>query len=70
MPASASSGSSAGLTSFDKRALLTQDDDLGAHGPAGLLNGQVALFVDVDDGDGGVHAPPTRYRSDDCSRDN
>lgn len=53
------------LTSPDKRTLLAQDDDLGAHRLACLLNGQAAFFIHVDDGHSGVHASSFHYSSDD-----
>lgn len=52
------------LTSPDEGALLAEDDDLGAHGLPRLLDGQVAFFVHVDDGDRGVHASPSHHRRD------
>lgn len=52
-------------TSPDERTLFAQDDDLGAHGLPCLLDGKVALFVHIDDGDGGVHASSPHHRSDD-----
>lgn len=57
------------LTSPDEGALLAQDDDLGAHGLPRLLDGQVAFFVHVDDGDRGVHASPSHHRRDDRAGD-
>lgn len=36
-------------TSSDRRAFLAQDDNLGAHGFARLLDGEAALFINVDD---------------------
>lgn len=57
------------LTSPDEGALLAEDDDLGAHGLPRLLDGQVAFFVDVDDGDRGVHASSSHHRRDDGAGD-
>lgn len=54
-----------GLTSPDKRTLLAQDDDLGAHGLSRLLDGQTAFFIHVDDGDGGVHTSFSHHRRND-----
>lgn len=57
------------LTSPDEGALLAEDDDLGAHGLPRLLDGQVAFFVHVDDGDRGVHASSSHHRRDDGAGD-
>lgn len=52
--------------SSDERALLAQDDDLGAHRLASLLDGQITLFVDADDGNGGIYASSSCHCTDDC----
>lgn len=57
------------LTSPDEGALLAEDDDLGAHGLPRLLDGQVAFFVHVDDGDRGIHASSSHHRRDDGAGD-
>lgn len=36
-------------SSSEERALLTDHDDLGTHVLASLLNGEISLFIDVDD---------------------
>lgn len=57
------------LTSFDRRTFFAQDDDFRAHGFPSLLDGEASFFVDVDDGDGGVHASSTWHCCDDRPRD-
>lgn len=47
------------LTSPDIGTFLAQDDNLGAHGFASLLDGQIALLINIDDGYGDVHASST-----------
>lgn len=49
----------------DERALLAEDDDLGAHRLPRLLDHQVAFFINVDDGHGGVHASSSHHRCND-----
>lgn len=53
------------LTSFDRRTFLAQDNDFSAHGFSSLLDGEASFFIDVDDGDCGVHASSTRHCCDD-----
>lgn len=57
------------LTSSDVGALLAKDDNLCAHGFASLLDSKVTFLVDIDYGDGGVHATSSRYSGDDGSSD-
>lgn len=55
------------LTSSEKRALPADHSELDTHVLASLLDGQVALPVDADDGDCGVQTPASSDRRDDCA---
>lgn len=56
-------------TSSDVGALLAKDDNLCAHGFASLLDSKVTFLVDIDYGDGDIHATSSRYSGDDRSSD-
>lgn len=51
--------------SSDERALLAQDNDLGAHCLSCLLDCQTSFFIHVDDRDGGVHTSSSNHRGND-----
>lgn len=55
------------LTSSEEWALLADHNDLGAHVLAGLLNRQIALFINVDDRDRGMQTPTSRDGGDDSA---
>lgn len=55
------------LTSSEEWALLADHDDLGTHVLAGLLNCQIALFINVDDRDRGMQTPTSRDGGDDSA---